>query len=43
MGAVILDGPGGILLTRRLRAPEAGFYSIPGGKVDSMEKLEHRP
>lgn len=40
VGAVILDGRGGILLTRRLRAPEAGHFSIPGGKVDFMEKLE---
>jgi 8-oxo-dGTP diphosphatase len=28
---------GKLLLYRRLKAPEAGFWSIPGGKVDHME------
>lgn len=29
-----------ILLCRRLKEPEAGFWNIPGGKVDFMEKAE---
>ena len=33
--AILRDGK--ILLYRRLKAPEAGFWSIVGGKVDHME------
>lgn len=40
VGAVILDGEGRVLLALRRRAPEAGCWSIPGGKVDFMERLE---
>ncbi len=29
-----------ILLYRRLKAPEAGHWSIPGGKIDHMEPAE---
>ncbi len=39
VGFVVLRG-GKVLLCRRLKAPEAGFWSIPGGKVDFMEKAE---
>lgn len=33
--AIIRDGK--ILLYKRVKSPEAGFWSIPGGKVDHME------
>jgi 8-oxo-dGTP diphosphatase len=33
--AILRDGK--LLLYRRLKAPEAGFWSIVGGKVDHME------
>ncbi|RVL09481.1 NUDIX domain-containing protein, partial [Sinorhizobium meliloti] len=33
--AILRDGK--ILLCRRLKAPEAGHWSIVGGKVDHME------
>lgn len=36
-GLVIRRDDGGVLLCRRLKAPEAGTWSIPGGKVDAME------
>ncbi|MGK9050877.1 NUDIX domain-containing protein [Neorhizobium petrolearium] len=36
-GLVILREDGRVLLCRRLKAPEAGFWSIVGGKVDLME------
>lgn len=36
VGLVILRD-GKILLYKRLKAPEAGHWSIPGGKVDVME------
>ncbi|MGK6314910.1 NUDIX domain-containing protein [Neorhizobium sp. DT-125] len=36
-GLVILRDDGKVLLCRRLKAPEAGFWSIVGGKVDLME------
>ncbi|MGK9148257.1 NUDIX domain-containing protein [Plantibacter flavus] len=36
--AIIRDGR--ILLLERRRAPEAGSWGIPGGKVDWMERLE---
>lgn len=35
-GLVILRD-GRLLLYKRVKAPEAGFWSIPGGKVDHME------
>ncbi|WP_105401373.1 NUDIX domain-containing protein [Neorhizobium sp. T7_12] len=36
-GLVILRDDGKVLLCRRLKAPEAGFWNIVGGKVDPME------
>lgn len=33
--AILRDGQ--LLLCRRLKAPEAGYWSIPGGKVDHLE------
>ncbi|MFK3693040.1 NUDIX domain-containing protein [Agrobacterium tumefaciens] len=33
--AIVRDGR--VLLCRRLKAPEAGYWSIPGGKVDHLE------
>lgn len=37
---LVLLRDGKVLLCRRLKAPEAGFWNIPGGKVDFMEKAE---
>ncbi|WP_212376892.1 NUDIX hydrolase [Acetobacter persici] len=37
-GALILQ-EGSILLLRRLRAPEAGCWGLPGGKVDAFETV----
>ena len=36
-GAAIIDRDGRILLLRRLRAPEAGCWGLPGGKVEMYE------
>jgi 8-oxo-dGTP diphosphatase len=36
-GAAIVVG-GAILLVRRLKEPEAGFWGLPGGKVDLYEE-----
>ncbi|UIK07376.1 NUDIX domain-containing protein [Neorhizobium galegae] len=36
-GLVIVRDDGKVLLCRRLKAPEAGFWNIVGGKVDPME------
>ena len=36
-GLVIQRADGRVLLCRRLKAPEAGFWNIVGGKVDMME------
>ncbi|MDX0560207.1 NUDIX domain-containing protein [Sinorhizobium medicae] len=36
--AIVRDGK--ILLCRRLKAPEAGHWSIVGGKVDQMERAQ---
>ena len=33
--AILRDGR--LLLCQRLKAPEAGYWSIPGGKVDHLE------
>lgn len=38
-GAAILDR-GRILLVKRRRPPEAGHWSLPGGKVDFLEPVE---
>lgn len=37
VGLVLLRD-GKVLLCRRLKAPEAGFWNIPGGKIDFMER-----
>lgn len=37
VGLVVLRD-GKVLLCRRLKAPEAGFWNIPGGKLDFMER-----
>lgn len=39
-GAAILDGAGRLLLIQRLKAPEAGAWGLPGGKVDFGEPSE---
>lgn len=36
-GLIIQRGDGKVLLYRRVKAPEAGHWSIVGGKVDQME------
>ncbi|CDN94359.1 NUDIX domain-containing protein [Agrobacterium tumefaciens] len=33
--AILRDGQ--LLLCRRMKAPEAGYWNIPGGKVDHLE------
>lgn len=38
VGLVIQQADGKVLLYRRLKAPEAGFWNIVGGKVDHMER-----
>ncbi|MFT8710731.1 NUDIX domain-containing protein [Komagataeibacter rhaeticus] len=40
-GAAIIDREGRILLLRRLRAPEAGCWGLPGGKVEPYETTVH--
>jgi ADP-ribose pyrophosphatase YjhB (NUDIX family) len=37
VGAVVFDADGRLLLIRRGRAPEAGRWSLPGGKVEPGE------
>ena len=37
-GLVIQRADGRVLLCKRLKAPEAGFWNIVGGKVDLMER-----
>ncbi|MDO9336579.1 MAG: NUDIX domain-containing protein [Caulobacter sp.] len=39
VGACIVN-EGRLLLFRRLREPDAGCWSIPGGKVDFLEPIE---
>ncbi|MGM1047009.1 MAG: NUDIX domain-containing protein [Bacillota bacterium] len=41
VGAVILDENNCILLVLRKKSPEAGYWSLPGGKVEYMEKVEN--
>ena len=38
--AAIFDSDGNLLLVRRLREPEAGFWGLPGGKVEWLEKTQ---
>jgi len=40
VGVLILHPPDQVLLTLRKRAPEAGRWSIVGGKVDFLETLD---
>jgi len=40
VGAVVLDEQNRILLQLRNKPPEADHWSIPGGRVEFMEKLE---
>lgn len=40
VGAIILNENNEILLLLRERPPEAGCWSIPGGKVDLFETIE---
>lgn len=40
VGAVIFNEKGQILMGKRRRSPEAGHWSILGGKVDYMETIE---
>ena len=37
-GLVIQRADGRVLLCKRLKAPEAGFWNIVGGKIDLMER-----
>ena len=39
VGAMILDAEGRLLLVQRRRDPEAGFWGLPGGKVDFGERV----
>jgi 8-oxo-dGTP diphosphatase len=41
VGILLVDESGRLLLTLRRRAPEAGCWSIVGGKLDFLETLEH--
>jgi len=40
VGVLLTDDQGRVLLTLRNRPPEAGCWSIVGGKVDFLETLE---
>jgi len=40
VGVLLIDAQGRVLLTLRRRPPEAGCWSIVGGKVDFLETLE---
>lgn len=40
VGALILDENERALLVLRKKSPEAGYWSIPGGKVEFMETVE---
>jgi 8-oxo-dGTP diphosphatase len=40
VGVLLIDNRGRILLTLRKRPPEAGCWSIVGGKLDYFEPLE---
>jgi mutator protein MutT len=40
VGAIVVDG-GELLLVRRARPPAEGTWSIPGGRVEPGETLEH--
>jgi 8-oxo-dGTP diphosphatase len=37
VGAVVIDGQGRLLMIKRGRAPGAGLWSIPGGRIEPGE------
>ncbi|MBX3162780.1 MAG: NUDIX hydrolase [Deltaproteobacteria bacterium] len=39
VGAIVLDAAGKALLVERARAPGAGLWTVPGGKVETGETL----
>ncbi len=39
-GAVVVDGRGRVLLVRRGRAPSAGEWTLPGGRVEAGESSD---
>lgn len=41
VGALLVDDDQRVLLTLRILPPEAGCWSIVGGKLDYLESLEH--
>ncbi len=41
VGVLLVDESGRVLLTLRDRPPEAGHWSIVGGKLDFLETLQH--
>lgn len=41
VGVLLVDERGRVLLTLRNRPPEAGCWSMVGGKLDFLESLEH--
>jgi 8-oxo-dGTP diphosphatase len=41
VGVILLDSHSHVLLTLRILPPEAGCWSILGGKLDYLESLEH--
>jgi mutator protein MutT len=40
VGAVVVDRRGRVLLIRRARSPDAGTWTIPGGRVEPGETVE---
>lgn len=40
VSGVVLDDQGRVLLVRRVRDPEAGCWTVPGGRVKTGESLE---
>ena len=40
VGGVILDDQNRVLLQLRKKSPEAGFWSLPGGRIEFMERVE---
>ena len=39
VGAIVFDGAGRVLLVRRGKPPDAGRWSVPGGKLEPSETL----